>query len=713
MVQEKIEALRKDRQKAALNSAIRYDSNYPCDFDPHYQKDRRNLGNMVWHPEGSSIFVLSQQNIWEIQADGSGAERIIDPDPPTESREYHRMITLGFHIDISPEGSQLVYSTCEYPVERPGEAQARRNGIYRPTDSEMEKWKASWKANETEENRVASERWSARIAEVKELERLIEQELNADNRKVIGYELGIFNLENMEKRRLTKDNVMNHLPAWSPDGNKIAYLTNSQSPLEDSKSTFLSGDIYLAVITPDSDRHPVQPERWTNYDYSFPPVWSPDGRYIAMPSYEHHPSGKSAVNVIPANDLSSRTRLGETTAQPAWSPDSARIAFANEQEIYTVNPDGTELKHIWTEENHINHLDWHPDGSEILVTALRLFSITPEGEEIRNLAGPASPEIRARAGAEASESRRLFRTNYPKVFERAIWSPDGTRLAAVIWENRNHNEKLRYQVSSITRDGSSVHTMAAAFMTASDFIDRVKHLANPNPPQTSRTDGDRYDAGECENPKVVDQNSGPKLIEDCRTLLEMASKMALKETLNWGRELPITEWEGIRLGQVNEEMRVVGIDLYEQGLDGTIPPEIGKLTGLQVLDLQNLPETEENKFLGGPIPPEMGNLSELGYLNLAGNSLTGEIPTEIGNLPKLRHLDLEGNNLTGTVPENLNGLKKLGELNLKYNYLRGCISKHLAELIPIESIYYLKNITAENAGQAAAEAGLSICGAEE
>jgi len=67
------------------------------------------------------------------------------------------------------------------------------------------------------------------------------------------------------------------------------------------------------------------------------------------------------------------------------------------------------------------------------------------------------------------------------------------------------------------------------------------------------------------------------------------------------------------------------LNLYNQGLTGSIPPEIGSLTNLTGLELS------ENR-LTGEIPPELGNLTNLTYLWLSGNQLTGEIPQEVCGL---------------------------------------------------------------------------------
>ena len=67
------------------------------------------------------------------------------------------------------------------------------------------------------------------------------------------------------------------------------------------------------------------------------------------------------------------------------------------------------------------------------------------------------------------------------------------------------------------------------------------------------------------------------------------------------------------------------LDLSQNQLTGSIPPEIGQLTNLTTLEL-------EYNQLTGPIPPEIGNLTNLTELRLEDNQLTGRIPESICNL---------------------------------------------------------------------------------
>ena len=79
-----------------------------------------------------------------------------------------------------------------------------------------------------------------------------------------------------------------------------------------------------------------------------------------------------------------------------------------------------------------------------------------------------------------------------------------------------------------------------------------------------------------------------------------------------------------------------------------------------------------NNFVG-PIPPEVGQLRALYILNLSHNALTGEIPASIGNLQQLESLDLSSNFLSGKIPASLARLNFLSLLNVSFNHLVGPI----------------------------------------
>lgn len=131
---------------------------------------------------------------------------------------------------------------------------------------------------------------------------------------------------------------------------------------------------------------------------------------------------------------------------------------------------------------------------------------------------------------------------------------------------------------------------------------------------------------------------------------------------NWLSDAPLGDWYGV---ETDDSGRIARLYLKD-GLNGTIPPELGNLANLNHLDLHS-------NQLNGTIPPELGNLANLHGLDLGRNQLSGAIPAELGSLTNLTKLDLGGNRLNGTIPPALGNLVNLYELSLSGNRLTGCV----------------------------------------
>mmetsp|Transcript_18389 Transcript_18389/g.27324 ORF Transcript_18389/g.27324 Transcript_18389/m.27324 type:complete len:505 (-) Transcript_18389:742-2256(-) len=132
---------------------------------------------------------------------------------------------------------------------------------------------------------------------------------------------------------------------------------------------------------------------------------------------------------------------------------------------------------------------------------------------------------------------------------------------------------------------------------------------------------------------------------------------------NWleGEVCASIHWKGVSCTYENE-VRALAFD--NEGLDGTIPDEIGHLTKLENLVLKN------HQKLTGSIPTTIGNLKRLGQLGLYNNGLIGGLPRELYDATYLNYINLENNQLIGGLTlaiEKLRNLEKLILFNNKFS----------------------------------------------
>ena len=190
---------------------------------------------------------------------------------------------------------------------------------------------------------------------------------------------------------------------------------------------------------------------------------------------------------------------------------------------------------------------------------------------------------------------------------------------------------------------------------------------------------------------------------------------------NWGTDAPLDTWHGVT---TDGEGRIIELDLSDNGLSGEIPPELGLLESLEVLDLSGngvpagaterrdlvlptwmpagaenpsiprwvsdvLPEVQHGfgEMARGTLQPSAGAAARpdtcqypSSPLSEPGDGLTGTIPPELGTLSRLRFLDLSDNSLAGGVPPELGNLVNLVYLDLSANHLTGTIPSELGGL---------------------------------
>ena len=197
-------------------------------------------------------------------------------------------------------------------------------------------------------------------------------------------------------------------PSWSPDGTKIVFQRQEDG-------------VGIYVMNADGS-HIQRLSPIPGYD--FRPSWSPDGSQIIFNRVTNPPILPSqvpnvAIMVMSSNGANTRTILeanGTYNLEPQWSPDGSKIVFMSgldgTQQIYTMNPDGTNVTKI-TNKGVSGDPVWSPDGSRISFGSnreggdnLNIFTMNPDGTDVKQVTHFLPPY-------EAGDTS---------------WSPDGTRI---------------------------------------------------------------------------------------------------------------------------------------------------------------------------------------------------------------------------------------------------------------------------------------------
>ncbi|XP_027152045.1 probable LRR receptor-like serine/threonine-protein kinase At3g47570 [Coffea eugenioides] len=167
---------------------------------------------------------------------------------------------------------------------------------------------------------------------------------------------------------------------------------------------------------------------------------------------------------------------------------------------------------------------------------------------------------------------------------------------------------------------------------------------------------------------------------------DLDALLALKATIsdpqnilpiNWSTSTSVCNWIGITCN--TRHRRVAAIQLPTMGLVGTIPPQLGNLSFLVWLNLQN------NSFHGN-LPTQLVHLRRLKYFNLAFNSFDGEFPSWLGALSRLRYLSFHSNRISGSLPPTLSNATTLETIRLGLNLITGNLPQDWSALQNLEDL---------------------------
>ncbi|XP_031124200.1 receptor kinase-like protein Xa21 [Ipomoea triloba] len=149
------------------------------------------------------------------------------------------------------------------------------------------------------------------------------------------------------------------------------------------------------------------------------------------------------------------------------------------------------------------------------------------------------------------------------------------------------------------------------------------------------------------------------------------------------------------IGNLSSTLQIFAAE--SSGLYGTIPDEIGNLTGLEIIAMSanflsgRVPNTLQrlhglarlylarNK-LSGPLTRNLCKVKNLGEIYLSENGLSGPILECLGNVTSLRYIHLGSNRMNGIIPSNIWNLKNLLTLDLSSNSFRGALPSGIGNL---------------------------------
>ena len=234
-----------------------------------------------------------------------------------------------------------------------------------------------------------------------------------------------------EVTRITTHPATDWVPTWSPDGKRIAFVSdrnNNQSQ--------------IWVI--DADGKNLM--RLTDGFHDDNPDWSPDGTTIAYHSQRkrtgEYPFGVPLYELylMDSDGSNQRQLVGEDSIEPCWSPGGTRIVFLFSRklgelpQLHVVDPDGANMRKLTHNIGETASPAWSPDGNSIAYQHnFQLWIMDSNGEN----------------------KRKLTIKNPRKVIDsHPTWSPDSKRI---VFDSNRDGPRTRMFIVSV--DSGSVNQL--------------------------------------------------------------------------------------------------------------------------------------------------------------------------------------------------------------------------------------------------------------
>lgn len=168
-----------------------------------------------------------------------------------------------------------------------------------------------------------------------------------------GKEIYIMDYDGQRIRKLTGSGSINLSPTWSPDGDRLAFISIRQAT--------------AGIVIVDSAGN-MTLSRSKKGDLNSAPDWAPDGTAIVFSSNETGNSEIYKMNLMTDKTVQ-LTHHAAIDSSPSWSPTGREIAFTSDRsgrpQIYIMDAEGTNVRRIPVEGTYNDSAAWSPRGDKI------------------------------------------------------------------------------------------------------------------------------------------------------------------------------------------------------------------------------------------------------------------------------------------------------------------------------------------------------------
>lgn len=156
--------------------------------------------------------------------------------------------------------------------------------------------------------------------------------------------------------------------AWSPDSKELAFVSNRDK----DQATSTNGDVWIVPLAGGDPKNITQ----GNKGWDGSPLYSPDGKYIAMTSQETPGYEAAQFRLALFERKSGETRyivdasnFEDWVDEMAWKPDSSSLVFQasvkGRNPLYEVSSKGGKVRSLFVD-GSISHWELTPSGSEVV-----------------------------------------------------------------------------------------------------------------------------------------------------------------------------------------------------------------------------------------------------------------------------------------------------------------------------------------------------------